>query len=309
MKVRPYLRPWHGIAAAAVLAAVAVLISYYWYWQPPGAAMLAALAPPSTRVAVHIDVAALRRGGVLDMLAGARAIEDSEYARFVRQTQFDYKRDLEAVLLTFGAEENFYFASGRFSWKSIREYLAAGGGACEGHFCYTSASQPGRYLSLRLLSRNLLAMAVSADRRAVLRLAEPGGTRRGGKPPDPVWVELYPTAFQHPEAFPSGTQLFAKALQGSEGVTIGFDRDGARFRARLKASCAGESEAKILEAQFERITDVLRKMIAARGERPNPRDLSGVLTAGVFRREGRQVIGEWPIERPFLEALSGGDGQ
>ena len=149
-------------------------------------------------------------------------------------------------------------------------------------------------------------MAVSADRRAVLRLAEPAGARRAPAPPDPVWVELYPTAFQHPEAFPTGTQLFAKALQNSEGVTIGFDRDGARFRARLKAACAGESEAKTLEAQLERITSVLRKMIAARGEKPNPRDLSGVLTAGIFRREGREVIGEWPIERPFLEALSEG---
>lgn len=307
--MRQHLRPWHGIAAAAVLAGAAGLIFYYGYWRPPGGAELAALTPPSTRVALHIDVAALRRGGVLDMLAGARAIEDSEYARFVRQTQFDYRRDLEAVLLTFGAEENYYFASGRFRWTSIRDYVTAGGGSCEDNFCYTSASQPGRYLSLRLLRRNLLAMAVSADRRAVLRVAEPGSARRTLKPPDPVWVELYPTAFQHPEAFPTGTQLFAKALQNSEGVTLGFDRDGARFRARLKASCAGESEAKILEAQFERITGVLRKMIAARGEQPNPRDLSGILTAGVFRREGKQVIGEWPIERPFLEALSGGDSQ
>ncbi len=308
MKVRKHLRPWHGFAAAAVLAAGAGIF-YYWYSKPPGAAALAALAPASSRVAVHIDVGALRRAGLLDMLAGARAIEDSEYARFVRQTQFDYRRDLDAVLLTFGAEENFYFASGRFRWKAIRDYVTSGGGACEAEFCYTAASQPGRYLSLKLMRRNLLAMAVSADRRAVLRLPEPGAVRRASTPPDPVWIELYPTAFQHPEAFPTGTQLFARALQNSEGVTLGFDRDGARFRARLKASCASEADAKVLEAQFERITGVLRKLIASRGEQPNPRDLSGVLTAGTFRREGREVIGEWPIERPFLEALSGGDGK
>jgi hypothetical protein len=51
---------------------------------------------------------------------------------------------------------------------------------------------------------------------------------------------------------------------------------------------------------------VLRKLISRTGGQPNPADLSGVLTQGSFRREGRRVIGRWPIERALLESLAGG---
>jgi hypothetical protein len=44
-------------------------------------------------------------------------------------------------------------------------------------------------------------------------------------------------------------------------------------------------------------------MIEREHQKPNPVDLSGVLTSGTFRSEGRRVAGTWPIERAFIENL------
>jgi hypothetical protein len=42
---------------------------------------------------------------------------------------------------------------------------------------------------------------------------------------------------------------------------------------------------------------------------PNPRDLSGVLVAGTFEQRQSTVIGTWPVERGFVEALASGQIQ
>jgi hypothetical protein len=40
--------------------------------------------------------------------------------------------------------------------------------------------------------------------------------------------------------------------------------------------------------------------------KPNPRDLSGVLASGTFRRDGLRVVGQWTIPRAFLEQVLAG---
>jgi hypothetical protein len=53
------------------------------------------------------------------------------------------------------------------------------------------------------------------------------------------------------------------------------------------------------------MTALLRELIEKDKQKPNPGDLSGVLTAGVFRQENVRVVGRWPLERAFLESLAG----
>jgi hypothetical protein len=48
---------------------------------------------------------------------------------------------------------------------------------------------------------------------------------------------------------------------------------------------------------------MLRDMIAREHQSPNPHDLSGVLTSGVFNHVGTRVLGTWPIERSFVQGL------
>jgi hypothetical protein len=288
-------------------AALTGILYLQRYWRRLDAAGMAAYAPAGAKAVAFIDVAALRKAGVLELIAGSRAVEESEYQRFVRETQFDYRTDLDAVLLAFLDGENYYLAAGRIRWSPLRDYISQTGGACWNAFCTTQSAQPGRFLSFLPLRRDLLAVALSRNRFAAQHLAQaPRFKPQQALPPDPVWVWLSEEALRSPEVYPPGTQLFIKALQGSGGVTLALGADGTRFRARMLVTCRSDRDAEILVAQFERITDVLRKMLSSSGLQPNPRDLSGVLTAGVFQRKGAEVSGEWPMERAFLEALSGG---
>ena len=51
-------------------------------------------------------------------------------------------------------------------------------------------------------------------------------------------------------------------------------------------------------------------MIRLENKTPNPNDLSGVLSSGVFEHSGYAVIGRWPVSREFLEAVAaGGTGE
>ena len=48
-------------------------------------------------------------------------------------------------------------------------------------------------------------------------------------------------------------------------------------------------------------------MIARENRTPNPRDLSGVLTAGTFSHDGLRVTGHWPVSHGLIEdTLAGG---
>jgi hypothetical protein len=152
-----------------------------------------------------------------------------------------------------------------------------------------------------------MMLAVSMENKAVKRmLARPRRSSSEPIPDQPVWVSIPPSVLQKPETFPAGTQLFAKALQNSDTVTLSVGPNGQSFRAMLTVTCRSAEEAVLLEAQFEKVTEVLRKLIAANQQQPNPKDLSGVLTSGAFRREDRRVLGNWPIEKAFLENMVGG---
>jgi hypothetical protein len=47
-------------------------------------------------------------------------------------------------------------------------------------------------------------------------------------------------------------------------------------------------------------------MLARENKQASPRDLSGILVHGNFRRENSRVIGTWPMPREFVEALASG---
>jgi hypothetical protein len=68
-------------------------------------------------------------------------------------------------------------------------------------------------------------------------------------------------------------------------------------------------QASTLVIQLEQLTETLRTWIAREHLKPNPGDLSGVLTAGSFRREDRRVFGSWPIPKEFVRTISDGAGK
>jgi hypothetical protein len=68
-------------------------------------------------------------------------------------------------------------------------------------------------------------------------------------------------------------------------------------------TCRSSNDAAALAAQLQRATSLLREMIAREKHTPDSKDLSGVLTAGVFEQSGRRVLGHWPLPQPFLESV------
>ena len=61
----------------------------------------------------------------------------------------------------------------------------------------------------------------------------------------------------------------------------------------------------MLLTQFEGTTKALRELLARNRQKPDPADLGGVLVAGSFRRDERQVYGEWPLPKAFVDAIAG----
>jgi hypothetical protein len=263
--------------------------------------------PSQDSVVFYIDFAALRKGGVLQMLAGAKAAEEPEYKVFVLKTEFDYARDLDAVLACFTPRAKYFIAKGRFDWTSLQSYTREQGGTCRNVLCRMNGSTPERKISFFPLRPGLMGLAVSPDDSAVVDLQSDAARRRRIEVPDaPVWISIPPAFLKSGNGLPDGTRMFARSMENAEDISLAVAPVSDRFEARLNVQCRSEQQAALLSDQLARITGVLREMIARDKQTPNPRDLSGVLTAGSFSHSGTRVTGSWPLERAFVDGLVGG---
>jgi hypothetical protein len=262
--------------------------------------------PTQDAAVFYLDFAALRRAGVLQMLAGSQVVEEPEYKVFVMKTEFDYTRDLDTVMACFTPRAKYMVVEGRFDWDSLAAYTKEQGGTCRNMLCRMNGSTPDRKISFFPMRPNLMALAVSKDDSAVADLESDARQRRTLELPDaPVWVSL-PSSLLKGEDLPAGTRMFAHTMENASDVNIAMAPSGNRFEARLNVQCRDEQQAAALAAQLSSITALLRSMIEREKETPSPRDLSGVLTSGTFNHVGARVFGSWPIERGFVEGLLGG---
>jgi len=263
--------------------------------------------PTQDSMVFYIDFAALRKSGVLQLLAGSKVAEEPEYKVFVMKTEFDYTRDLDAVLACFTPHAKYLVVKGRFDWSSLASYAREQGGACRDALCRMSGSTPERKISFFPLRPNLMGLAVGPDDSAAIDLESTPARRRALEMPDaPVWISIPPALLKTGSDMPPGTRMFAHTMQDANDVSIAMAPSGDRFEARLNVQCRSEQQAAALATQLQGITAMLREMIAREHQTPNPRDLSGVLTSGTFNHLGTRVLGSWPLEKGFVEGLLGG---
>ena len=240
------------------------------------------------------------------MFAVSRVATEPEYQSFVRKTGFDYTQDLDMALVAAGPSGKYFLLKGRFDWPSLRGYVGEQHGTCYNTLCRMDGSAKERKISFFPLRTDIMAMAVSPDDSAASYLRNPDSAQRPiYAPAAPVWVSFPPAALESGESLPAGTRMFARGLAGAENVTLSLGPNGGRFEAKLYVDCRSAQDAAALSEQLEKTTLLLRQMIAREHQTPNPRDLSGVLTAGSFRAGGTRVYGYWPIERSFFENLLG----
>lgn len=301
------LRGRHLIAALALIAIAGIAIAIYLQGKrPTDAAGMTAYFPAREATTVYLDVAGMRDSGVLDKLVGSAVAEAQEYRTFVEATGFDYKRDLDRVMLNSAGGIHYFLLAGRFDWDKLRSYAEKNGGSCRAATCWLKGSTPDRIISFRPIQDDLMALSSARDEAGAQAIE----FRRDGQPlyevpPAPVWLHIPGEAIRAAESYPAGTRLFAKALESSERAifTLGPAQDG--FELAMNVTCRTAEDAAVLKAQLEGVTALLQKLISREKQTPNAGDLSGVLTAGAFERVDEQVRGRWPIRRAFIDSLGG----
>jgi hypothetical protein len=128
------MRQFIALATAAGLAIVLLVAYFVWFHAAiPGRNALLFWMPEDAGAVLFIDLAEFRRAPFFaDLLAWAPKPEaDQEYRQFVRDTGFDYEKDLDRLAVGFeqqGAQRIFYaVGEGHFDEKKIKAYAAKNG--------------------------------------------------------------------------------------------------------------------------------------------------------------------------------------
>jgi hypothetical protein len=304
--VRFRFQPWQLAVLLAILC-VAFTGGIHLYRSRGGSnpADLVAYLPVDNATIVYIDAEAIRRSGILNMIAGSKAAEELEYQQFVDLTMFDYRSDLDAVAVAFKDGQVYLVARGNFHWKNLMDYAIRQGGSCHNSFCIAPSSRPSRRVSFYPLKPNLMALAISSDDLAAYTIVRKPGKLALVPPSQPLWMLVPAVALKDAGALPAGTKPYASALQNAEQILFTVGPDSGHLQIALQVTCRDVPTAAKLLVDFQAATDTLRNGMAHEHQQPNPAELSGVLVAGKFHRDDRRVYGEWPIPRALVDSLTG----
>ena len=297
---------WLLIFAVAGLCGLAVWgVALYRSRNLTAGALMRRIPIDENALVLYVDFAALRQAGVLQLLDGSKLAEEPDYQAFVRKTDFDYRQDLDSALVAFATSGRYLLLKGRFDWRSLRAYVESQEGHCYNSFCQMDGSSAERHISFFPLQTNLMAMAVSPDSSAALRLQSVGAPLPD-VPRAAVWLSIPPSVLKARDDLPGGTRMFARGIEAAQSVILTVAPEGQRLAARLDVRCGSEQDATAAAAALTSATGTLREAIEREHQKPNPADFSGVLTSGTFRSDGLRVYGFWPIERAFISNVLGG---
>jgi len=262
--------------------------------------------PPGDFTRFYADLAALRKAGLLHLLTGASPVQEKDYQEFVRQTQFDYTRDLDAIAGASDGEQLFFLIRGRFEWDKFKQYAAARGGTCRSQSCAVPISKPGYWASLVRLQPGVAGLAISAHSAAADTLRREAPQMDEAAPSNPVWVKVSKGLLTKPEALPLAVRILAISLQSADRVILSLGPavgQEAALSVELEADFSIEPSAETARAQLDIETKMLKLGLQRNHREPDPADLTGLLTAGTFHRVRTRVTGRWPVRRELLKTL------
>ena len=302
------LRPW--ILALAMLGCCALVLSLL-EWRRRAADFsnetLLAHMPDNEGSNVFLDINALRISGLLDNIAGKRAEEEPEYQAFTRETGFDYRDDLDAVVAHFNVDSQLFLLRGRFSWQQISRHMRASGGDCLNGVCWMQLSR-GRYLSALPMASNVLALGTGTYKNVVYSVL-PVRTQPIPKlPQDPLWAELSEEFLRNPRRLPEGTRAFLTAVKDARSVFLSVSPSQERgLEAHMRATFKSSEEAAACRTRLEQATSMLQKFFDLDRQKATSGELSSALVAGKFAQDQSTVQGNWPLGRGLFEQVVSGN--
>jgi hypothetical protein len=299
------IRPWFLAALMVAFCASAFLVLD---WQRRSrdfsdAALLMRL-PEGEGTCLYVNVQALRQSGMLDVLAGQRTEEEPDYQAFVRATGFDYRDDLDAVMVQFGIDSSMYIVRGRFSWQQISRYLKSfeAEAKCSNGVCSIPVSR-GRYLSAMPLAENLVAIGVGPNRTVVYSALTLRERKNTNLPKAPFWMELSEEFLRNPRRLPEGTRAFVGAVRGAHDVFVSVVPANGGLEARLQAAFPTPADASAARANLAETTATLRKFFTLDKQQPSQSPIATMLLAGAFDQKESQVTGRWPLPASLFTSL------
>ncbi|HEV2200692.1 MAG TPA: hypothetical protein VGR73_12800 [Bryobacteraceae bacterium] len=305
MRIR--LQPWQLAVLVVALSGAAIgLVRWRHNAISYDARRMLATLPSERATLVFADVAALRKSGILDLLAGSRAAEEADYRKFVDQTGFDYRTDLDAVAAAFVNGASYFTIRGRFQWRQLAAYAISQGGECHYTICSLPGSSLERNISFYPLRTDVLALAVASDTNGVNMISPNQTVKLSPIPPEPVWVSAPSSAFAKVASLPAGVQSLLGPVAGADKITLAVGPQGPRAQLRLSVLCRSPEDAQAVLGELSAATEALRNAAPEAPRAGGQADWAGLLRAGAFSRSGLEVTGAWPLERGFLEALASG---
>ena len=262
-----------AIAALVCVAAIGAAVLLYRWHRPLAGASSGAMPdllshlPADAPVVAYIDVAALKglQGSPLAAilgLAGANPQQDHDYQDFVRDTGFDYTRDLDRAAVAFwpssapttprGAAENrtLAIADGRFDQAKIKAYALRTGKlvATGGRSFYAVPGNPP--VALEFLTPTRIALASGPD--AANMLSAPHFAQRDAAMQErinrvagaPVFAvartDNLPASFY--DGLRSAPQ-FEHVARSVQGLMLAGQPDGELIHITLDAECDSMTNA------------------------------------------------------------------
>lgn len=289
---------------AAALAVSLALAAFLWWRFGPGRradaqSMLREL-PAGEGLTVFVDARALRQSGILQRLAGEAGAEDEEYKAFVRATGFEYRRDLDAVLLRAENGRRWIVADARIDLEKLRRYFLAHDGRCVSELCSMQGSAPERQISWVRLRSGRLGIAVSPDPLAAAAFGEPAPGPEWQPPATPLWVFVPAKMLDTGSGAPAWLELAVSGLRGAKWLLWSAGPADTRLQIRLQIACPDAGKAQEIASRWDGVLASLREAAAAHGDRVS---LPALLAEGSMRAAGAKVEGEWNLEWGRLEKL------
>ena len=298
------------LAAVAITILIAVGFSLRQHTTSDPRSLLSALPSAGTTL-VFADVVALRGNGLMDLLAGPQttgspSIEEPDYQRFVTETGFNYRADLDAVAAVFLGPRTYLTVRGRFRWKQLEAYATSQGGECHSGICSLAGSTAERNISFSMMKPDVLALAVAPEREAVTAIRWNGAQSTTVLPKEPIWLSV-PAASLFQSSSPVKQMMMGelkRVLSGTETLLIAAGPDGNQAVLRLEIVCDSANSAAKLAQSLARTAIALRPVVSSVVQEPG--DLAGLFAAGIFEQHAAVVTARWPLPNKLLRALAAG---